>query len=235
MQKDKGLKILLTIYLFIEISLYFIFVILDILGKYNIGYYFKISAIIFNLFYLTLLSCFYFNLDKLFLIAAFVSTLFADYNLLFFNSEIRNITGILCFILVQGIYFIRYHYFNFNKKKFLFSLIYRIVLISLVCILLKTVLKVYDLKINYFALIYFVLLFSNVIDPLINDYKNKKNLFISFSLFLLLLCDLSIGIYNVFLTIPFIYCLEWFFYLPSQVFLFLSTFYRGDKHIKNNH
>lgn len=234
MQKDKRSKTLLIIYLIIEIILYLIFIILDILGQYKIGYYLKFSAISFNLFYLTLLSCFYFSKDRLFLLSGFIATLFADYNLLFFINEKRNITGILCFILVQGIYFIRYHYFNFNKKKFLIAISYRIILVSLVFILLKTLLKVYDLKINYYALIYFVLLFSNVIDPLINDYKNKKNLLISFSLFLLLLCDLSIGIYNVFLTIPFIYLLEWIFYLPSQVFLLLSSFYKDDKHIKNN-
>lgn len=232
--KERIKKPIFIFYLVIEILLYISFLVCDFFGYYNIGYIFKYTSICFNFLIMLILTMLYFNKERLIVLSGTLVTLFADYFLLFFIDETRNITGISCFLIVQLIYFLRLNYIDLNLKKMLLGIIYRTILISIIFILFKTVLKIYDLKINYYALTYFILLLGNVIDPILYNKKSKKNLLISFSLFLLLLCDLSIGIYNVVILSPTIYFLEWMFYLPSQVFLVLSTFYKDDKHKENS-
>lgn len=236
MKKEKIEKDILIIYFIIEIILYLSFLIIDLFfnnSLNNVSSLIKYSTIIINLLFLIILTIFKFKIEKLIVIFAFIFTSVSDYFLLFKNDNNSFLIGLITFNIVQLIYFFRFHYLYFSLKKFLLSLILRIILIISIILIIYFLLPSFYSLLNIIAIIYFINLVFNFLDPLINNIKKRKNQFLAIGFFFFILCDISVGITNAIIYNFIISFLMRFFYLPSQVFLFYSV-NMDDKHIKNN-
>lgn len=235
-KKERLEKYILIIYFVIEIILYLSFLIIDLFfnsSLNNISSLIKYSTIILNLLFLIILSIFNFKIEKIIVIFAFIFTSISDYFLLFKSDNNSFLIGLITFNIVQLIYFFRFHFLYFSLKKFLLSLILRIIFIVSIILIIYFLLPSFYSLLNILALIYFINLIFNFLDPLINDFKNSKNQFLAIGFFLFILCDINVGIINALFYNNIISFLMRFFYLPSQVFLFYSA-NMDDKHIKNN-
>ena len=234
-KKELIQKYILYIYFFIQFILYISFLIIDLffVSLNDVSSSIKYSTIILNLLFLIIFTMLDFKIDKLLVIFAFIFTIISDYFLLFKSDNESFIIGLIAFNIVQLIYFFRFHFLNFNLKKFLISLSLRIISSIFIIIIIYFFLPSYFNFLNIISLIYFINLIFNFLDPLINDYKIRKNQILAFGFFLFILCDINVGIVNI-ISSNFIFSfLMRFFYLPSQIFLFYSA-YMDDKYIKNN-
>ncbi len=229
--KDKTL----IFYLTIEIFLYLSFLSIDIFfNEFNeVSSLLKYFSIILNLIYLIFITIISYTKERLILVLAFIFTLISDYFLLFKTDYNSFLIGLIFFNIVQLIYFFKYQYLNFNKMKFLISMILRIIFIVIGILIIYFLLPTLFSLLNISAYIYFINLFFNFLDPLINNIKIKKNIILSLGFLLFIFCDINVGIVNLFNANIIFSILMWFFYLPSQILLFYSV-YMDDKHIENN-
>ncbi len=165
--------------------------------------------------------------DPLF-IAALACTVGADFFLVI-CSPIEQLYGMICFLTAQTLYAIRLH--RDNKNRVL--MVVRIVLILCAEVITVAVLKENTDALAMISLAYYANLVMNIAISFTLLHKNKL-LPIGFVLFLL--CDTVIGLQmasGVYLNIPegsmlhsmiFVgFNLAWFFYLPSQVLIALSS------------
>ncbi len=228
-------KIGLWIYLAIEIGLYISFLVLDTtFNTFNLtSSIIKYSSIIINLIFIILLSIFFFNKERLITIFIVIFTLISDYFLLFESDYNYLVVGLITFNIVQFLYFFRFHLLSFNKNKFIISLVLRIVLFIIAFLFIYFLLdKSYFNTLNILAVFYFINLVFNFLDPLISNYKDRKNQLLVVGFFLFILCDINVGLVNLNFNNVIFSILMWVFYLPSQVILLYSV-YKDDKRIGN--
>lgn len=196
-------NIKLKLFLTWEIIIYLSFLIIDLFRICDSTY----------LKYLGIISCFIYALfsKSLILSFSFFFTLLADYFLLVRNDYY--VVGVSFFIVVQLIYIIYLR--SLNIKQNIYIRIFVPLILSLVVFfVLKEIL--YSLVIFYF---------SQMIISLIYCLINKKHKLLIVGLCLFIMCDICVGLYNVANVPVIINYLEWFFYLPSQVLIAISTNY----------
>ena len=152
-------------------------------------------------------------------------TLVSDYFLLINTDKNLYIFGVVIFIIVQLSYFIYIETLKKNKTSFLISLIFRIVLSSMLIIILSIL--QFDL-LSIVSACYFVELLMNFITSLSLIKINKFFLIFSIGLLLFIGCDISVGLTNLDLFEGHIKNLAsnlmWIFYLPSQVLISFSNY-----------
>jgi len=164
--------------------------------------------------------------------------------------------GVLTFIIVQQLYGLRNSMvmqesrdISSNRslwKSFLLRLILQAVIAGALNYLLVQA-GVVPEKLLIATVFYFVCIISNVIIAIKTaiDIRNKENLLFAVGMFLFLLCDINVGLFNLsgFVSMPkelyhILYAcssiLMWAFYAPSQVLLTLSGGYYTGK-INKNH
>lgn len=188
----------------------------------------------------------YYSLDIILLRFALVFTLISDYFLLFTD---KIIPGLFTFILVQMIYLYRICRWKMRtepirktKGVFLLHLVRNFLSTIFIYILLMVFPLIVNIKVfngGHFIVIiasfYFVSLFFNLIDSIIlaGKTRSKHIKMFAIGLFLFLLCDINVGLFNLadFVKIQShnylkLYTIAanamWFFYLPSQVLISLS-------------
>lgn len=165
--------------------------------------------------------------DTCILGAAMVFTLIADWCILLHDYYVL---GLVAFIAVQYLYFVRIHN-GMGPYKFLLA---RNLIISTILIFTVIKLNINDCVLSL-AIVYFVTFFFNIVDLLKKsiELKDKKRYFFLLGLVLFIICDINVGIYNAldFVSIDYegfnsLYEIAsiamWFFYLPAQVILSLS-------------
>ena len=152
-------------------------------------------------------------------------TLVSDYFLLINTDKNLYIFGVVIFIIVQLSYFIYIETLKKNKTSFLISLIFRIVLSSILIIVLSIL--QFDL-LSIVSACYFVELLMNFITSLSLIKINKFFLIFSIGLLLFIGCDISVGLTNLDLfeghIKNLVSNLMWIFYLPSQVLISFSNY-----------
>ena len=152
-------------------------------------------------------------------------TLVSDYFLLINTDKNLYIFGVVIFIIVQLSYFIYIETLKKNKTSFLISLIFRIILSSILIIVLSIIR--FDL-LSIVSACYFVELLMNFITSLSLIKINKYFLIFSIGLLLFIGCDISVGLTNLDLfeghIKNLVSNLMWIFYLPSQVLISFSNY-----------
>ena len=152
-------------------------------------------------------------------------TLVSDYFLLINTDKNLYIFGVVIFIIVQLSYFIYIETLKKNKTSFLISLIFRIILSSILIIVLSIIR--FDL-LSIVSACYFVELLMNFITSLSLIKINKFFLIFSIGLLLFIGCDISVGLTNLDLfeghIKNLVSNLMWIFYLPSQVLISFSNY-----------
>ena len=231
-----------------------IFILIQLLSYLSFIYFdfFNLNGNISNLIkYFSILICLIFvliplkesggsSVDHRLLKLAFLFTFVSDYFLLF-TEEI--IPGLVTFIIVQVFYLLRIYrwkvdYNLINESKITLPIYFLRNLFAGMILLL--VLRLLSVKLEVrivLATFYFLSLLLNWIDLLRISFVIKtlqvKLFFIG--LFMFILCDINVGIFNMqqFIANPFgnyekIYSIAsvamWIFYLPSQVFIALSKY-----------
>jgi hypothetical protein len=242
--------VILLIFLIIELTLFTIFMYLDVFhsNEYILSSRLKFVGVI---------LCFLFSLlpldvifkkknriiekqkhlinDILIVRLALLFTVISDLFILILDYYT---IGLMTFILVQLLYLIRLVLWSKkdNKKLSLFIKLLRNVSIFIVVLIVLYIFQVELEILIILSCFYFVSIFFNVIDVILcSFYKRDKNslLFIC-GMILFLLCDINVGLFNLgdFVSIggnwlstlySFSTIAMWMFYLPSQVLISLST------------
>ncbi len=253
MSIKKNTKIITYIFLALELVLYILFLYLDF-SKNNSS----LSSII---KYISILICLLFVLipvkkeskfnisiindsrDVLLLRLALIFTFISDYFLLFTNEIIA---GLFTFIIVQLLYLIRIYNWKLDasmisrSKQPLYLYLLSNILITIL-ILIPSLILLNKIKLDIMSIIlatfYFICLFINFIDVVKISFKTRsvRARIFAIGLFLFLLCDINVGLFNLTYYIPinpFLYkkiyniasISMWLFYLPSQVLIALSKY-----------
>ena len=206
-------KVFLILVLLVELFLYTLFLYFD----FN-----DINIEISNwLKYVGIIICFLASL-----IPIFSKNFAKPHYLLLINTD-KNlyIFGVVIFIIVQLSYFIYIETLKKNKTSFLISLIFRIILSSILIIVLSIIR--FDL-LSIVSACYFVELLMNFITSLSLIKINKFFLIFSIGLLLFIGCDISVGLTNLDLfeghIKNLVSNLMWIFYLPSQVLISFSNY-----------
>ena len=163
---------------------------------------------------------------------AFIFTLISDFFLVVNGKAEYKSIAMTSFLIVQVMYAIYIYLTIENKKRLIIGLSLRMVLMVAVIIASFLVLKNNCDYLAVVSIVYFVNLFCNIIDCLINI---KKMHMLLVALVLFMLCDVVTGLSvgdGLYFTIPatsiiskIIYLpfnLIWFFYVPSQVLIALN-------------
>lgn len=222
---SKNLKILTSIFVFLEIILFFC--VLFIGGEINKYLSFSVVALafIFSLLFISKKSTTILTNFALFF------TVIADVFLVLCVPQVRDI-AMVSFSIVQIMYFARILIESTSKKLNLIHIILRSVLSVLVIVIALIVLKNNADFLSLISVFYFTNLVLNVIFAFLN--KNSSKLF-KIGLALFMCCDLFVGLqvavgsyiilsensllYKIIFA-PFNFV--WFFYTPSQTLLSLS-------------
>ncbi len=221
----KSSAILTSAFLFIEAILYYI-----ILTKGG-------SLLVWSSF-ISVLLCFLYSAlfikkgDK-FIILALLFTVGADFFLVVANP-VNRLFGMLFFMVAQTLYAIKLHK---NKKSKIF-LVLRISAIFIAETITVFILKENTDLLAVVSIYYYVNLLINIVHSFSNWKKDKL---FPIGLVLLFLCDTIIGLQTasgVYFNIPessFVYrfifmdfFISWFFYLPSQILVSLSSVTKKD-------
>lgn len=224
---------MIYIFLTIEGVLYLTFMIMDVL---NIAQSAKIKFVAIALCFLYVFVRFIQTRirktkgnDRAVMAMALFFTVIADTQLLFDGNYLM---GLCCFAIVQWIYTYRIHEPNpivqMQRKIF----IYRIMLTGMVAFIAICCNILVD-AIAAVSIFYFVCFLDNLRLLLQCYQKYKKDVWYLYFLggmILFVLCDICVGIYNIgdYVTITsslirYAGIGMWFFYLPSQVLLVLSS------------
>ena len=161
-------------------------------------------------------------------------TVFADLFLVVITPMLQ-IPAMICFSITQMCYFLRLYLNENSKKEKLIHIITRITTSILIIIITIIVLKEKTDFLSIISTFYYANLLINIIFAF---RKSNKSILFPIGLLLFSLCDLQIGIkilndsyINVsnniileFLSDP-PFNFAWFFYVPSQTLIALSTVY----------
>lgn len=191
--------------------------------------------------YTAILLCFIITLilpirkaDWLFVTIALFFTLIADTFLVLLEGY--QVIATMSFCIVQSLYAIRLWKSDHNRFAHIFKL--RIILLVLMEVIAYLILgESFDVLISI-TMLYLSLLIGNMIHSL--SLKKEQTLF-SVALVLFLLCDITVGlsvsgdyltiashsIIGKILAMPI--NLAWLFYLPSQVLIVLSVYFKMNK------
>ena len=220
-------KVLLILVLLVELFLYTLFLYFDFNDiNIEISNWLKYVGIIIC-FLASLIPIFSKNSAKsqYFIPFSLFFTLVSDYFLLINTDKNLYIFGVVIFIIVQLSYFIYIETLKKNKTSFLISLIFRIILSSILIIVLPIIR--FDL-LSIVSACYFVELLMNFITSLSLIKINKYFLIFSIGLLLFIGCDISVGLTNLDLfeghIKNLVSNLMWIFYLPSQVLISFSNY-----------
>ena len=220
-------KVFLILVLLVELFLYTLFLYFDFNDiNIEISNWLKYVGIIIC-FLASLIPIFSKNSAKFqyFIPFSLFFTLVSDYFLLINADKNLYIFGVVIFIIVQLSYFIYIETLKKNKTSFLISLIFRIILSSILIIVLSIIR--FDL-LSIVSACYFVELLMNFITSLSLIKINKYFLIFSIGLLLLIGCDISVGLTNLDLfeghIKNLVSNLMWIFYLPSQVLISFSNY-----------
>lgn len=226
----------LVLFLLIELLLYLMFLYIDIftVGFEQLSSYLKFLAIIVCFIFTLLLDTsikLYRNLFRF----SFFFTMVSDVFLLLID---KNTLGVSTFLIVQSIY--RYYLWKVSKEKDIDVLPLRYlyfpnVIISCFMLVVFKMCLQYNDSLLTITIFYFVSIVINVISSVkvASRSKEPSNIIFALGMILFLLCDISVGVFNMgdFIQIshpvfPIIYNIAsvsmWFFYLPSQVMISLS-------------
>ena len=220
-------KVFLILVLLVELFLYTFFLYFDFNDiNIEISNWLKYVGIIIC-FLTSLIPIFSKNAAKTqyFIPFSLFFTLVSDYFLLINTDKNLYIFGVVIFIIVQLSYFIYIETLKKNKTSFLISLIFRIILSSILIIVLSIIR--FDL-LSIVSACYFVELLMNFITSLSLIKINKCFLIFSIGLLLFIGCDISVGLTNLDLfeghIKNLVSNLMWIFYLPSQVLISFSNY-----------
>ena len=220
-------KVFLILVLLVELFLYTFFLYFDFNDiNIEISNWLKYVGIIIC-FLASLIPIFSKNAAKTqyFIPFSLFFTLVSDYFLLINTDKNLYIFGVVIFIIVQLSYFIYIETLKKNKTSFLISLIFRIILSSILIIVLSIIR--FDL-LSIVSACYFVELLMNFITSLSLIKINKCFLIFSIGLLLFIGCDISVGLTNLDLfeghIKNLVSNLMWIFYLPSQVLISFSNY-----------
>ena len=220
-------KVFLILVLLVELFLYTLFLYFDFNDiNIEISNWLKYVGIIIC-FLASLIPIFSKNSAKFqyFIPFSLFFTLVSDYFLLINTDKNLYIFGVVIFIIVQLSYFIYIETLKKNKTSFLISLIFRIILSSILIIVLSIIR--FDL-LSIVSACYFVELLMNFITSLSLIKINKYFLIFSIGLLLFIGCDISVGLTNLDLfeghIKNLVSNLMWIFYLPSQVLISFSNY-----------
>ena len=220
-------KVFLILVLLVELFLYTLFLYFDFNDiNIEISNWLKYVGIIIC-FLASLIPIFSKNAAKTqyFIPFSLFFTLVSDYFLLINTDKNLYIFGVVIFIIVQLSYFIYIETLKKNKTSFLISLIFRIILSSILIIVLSIIR--FDL-LSIVSACYFVELLMNFITSLSLIKINKYFLIFSIGLLLFIGCDISVGLTNLDLfeghIKNLVSNLMWIFYLPSQVLISFSNY-----------
>ena len=220
-------KVFLILVLLVELFLYTLFLYFDFNDiNIEISNWLKYVGIIIC-FLASLIPIFSKNSAKFqyFIPFSLFFTLLSDYFLLINTDKNLYIFGVVIFIIVQLSYFIYIETLKKNKTSFLISLIFRIILSSILIIVLSIIR--FDL-LSIVSACYFVELLMNFITSLSLIKINKFFLIFSIGLLLFIGCDISVGLTNLDLfeghIKNLVSNLMWIFYLPSQVLISFSNY-----------
>lgn len=220
-------KVFLILVLLVELFLYTLFLYFDFNDiNIEISNWLKYVGIIIC-FLASLIPIFSKNSakPKYFIPFSLFFTLVSDYFLLINTDKNLYIFGVVIFIIVQLSYFIYIETLKKNKTSFLISLIFRIILSSILIIVLSIIR--FDL-LSIVSACYFVELLMNFITSLSLIKINKFFLIFSIGLLLFIGCDISVGLTNLDLfeghIKNLVSNLMWIFYLPSQVLISFSNY-----------
>ena len=220
-------KVFLILVLLVELFLYTFFLYFDFNDiNIEISNWLKYVGIIIC-FLASLIPIFSKNAAKTqyFIPFSLFFTLVSDYFLLINTDKNLYIFGVVIFIIVQLSYFIYIETLKKNKTSFLISLIFRIILSSILIIVLSIIR--FDL-LSIVSACYFVELLMNFITSLSLVKINKYFLIFSIGLLLFIGCDISVGLTNLDLfeghIKNLVSNLMWIFYLPSQVLISFSNY-----------
>lgn len=192
-----------------------------------------------HLAYLAIILCFAFSLlnirkDRvLLLLGGLFFTVLADTCLVpKFNGFYEQGIGITFFSITQLLY-ATYLFVNLNKKYRLPHIIVRVTIVAMLLTVTPIILQEKTDYVSMITMFYLANFICNIVFAFINI---KKNILLPIGLCLFLLCDITTGligadgvyfsvptnsiIYKIFFTD---FNLTWFFYLPSQVLIALST------------
>lgn len=212
------------VFILIEVVLYALLLAGDILTCYD-TVLIKYTSIILCLIY-SVVFIFYSKLDAILTSLALVFTLISDYFLLVLNNHF--ILGLTTFIIAQSFYFIRICFIN--KKVNLISILVRVFLPIIVCIILKLN-DLLDLLTGLCAF-YFIMLLVNATESSFLIKLDRRYILFFIGLILFIGCDVCVGLFNfssvLNINIPnglmdFVTISMWGFYLPSQTLIALSV------------
>ncbi|MBR2070275.1 MAG: hypothetical protein IJ981_02500 [Clostridia bacterium] len=211
------------LFLFTELILYLLFLSMDFLGRgdsYSVKYTCIITCLVFAS------THFFASKDGKITTVALFFTLLADYFLLVKNDNY--LLGVSLFVIVQIFYRLRL-ILVFDKDNKANVKPY----ITAFCVFATVIIAFKD-KLIVVVLTYFLFLLSNVIKAFCITYKTKSKRALAFlvGLVLLALCDVCVGLSNLWQYVKITRQisrimavssrLSWVFYLPSQVLVSLS-------------
>lgn len=227
MKLKKADKIIISLFVILEILIYLSFLLLD----KNINFieidssYFKYAGIILCLVFSLYSLIRKRSLEAIFIPCALVFTLISDCFLLLNPDPELFIYGLVTFIITQLIYFLFLSFKNKSLFEFILNIVIRLIL-TLVAIVVAVSLGYKD-TLTLLALSYFVELLANFIYSFSLIKLDKKFIIFSTGLLLFIGCDISVGLNNVHLFEGIDYSLVnymmWVFYLPSKVLLSISS------------
>lgn len=236
MKLKKADKIIISLFVILEILIYLSFLLLD----KNINFieidssYFKYAGIILCLVFSLYSLIRKRSLEAIFIPCALVFTLISDCFLLLSPDPELFIYGLVTFIITQLIYFLFLSFKNKSLFEFILNIVIRLIL-TLVAIVVAVSLGYKD-ALTLLALSYFVGLLANFIYSFSLIKLDKKFLIFSTGLLLFIGCDISVGLNNVHLFEGIDYSLVnymmWLFYLPSQVLLSISSIIPSKNFVK---
>lgn len=223
-------KCLPILFVAIELALYFIILFLNVEHLEIYCYLTVVFAFVFSLFYISNKKYNYLCM------LGFMFTLIADFFLVVNgNAEYKGL-AMTSFFIVQIMYAVYIYLSIENKKKFIIGFSIRLTLTLALIIITALVLKDATDYLAIVSIIYFVNLFCNIFDCILN-FKKMHLLLIALVLFLL--CDVVTGLSvadGLYFQIPatsiiskiiyYPFNLIWFFYVPSQVLIALNLYRR---------
>lgn len=247
-------KVIIAVYLMLQISMYVMFLKADLAGE-NAGFSNRIKfiVILFCFCYVMLPQAAADKRDRLIIRLALLFTLISDFIILFLSDNMYKY-GMLTFLTAQQLYGIRLSglgavYGARPEPSLTSRFILRLLLQAVIAIILCTTLHISGVDIDSLTIIvaiYFISLLLNVIRSMrlaLLMPGNKQAAVFAAGLFLFLLCDINVGIFNLSDFIPLsgngyrlLYSMStilmWFFYAPSQVLISLSLHPAGKREQK---
>ncbi len=224
------------IFLLIQLLLFIVFIILDVIGgNVLLSSSLKFTVIVLCLLYVIINKNKNHTRQYLYLLYALTFTVVSDILLLFSDYYLF---GVITFVLAQQLYGMRISAMGNSRKKPIRDLLVRVLYQSIASIIVGIILWRMNLTVNALLLVsvfYFLSICVNVMGSLklFTHYRERRDIrYFTCGLILFLICDINVGLFNMseFLAMgpryELIYqaasILMWAFYAPSQVLIALS-------------